>query len=87
MDIQKQIGTQIKYYRFQQKLTREMVCADEAELSIRQLARIEAGESLPTLPRLKYLSKTLNVSLNHITNESKIKPPEEYIILKRKLIK
>lgn len=87
MDLKEQIGNKIKHYRLQQELTREMVCGDESELSIRQLARIESGESLPTLTRLRYLSEKLNVSLNHIIDESKIKPPEDYIILKHKLIK
>lgn len=87
MDIKKQIGNKIKHYRLQNNMTREMVCDDESEISIRQLARIESGESLPTLTRLSYLSAKLNVSLNHIIDESKIKPPEEYILLKHKIIK
>lgn len=87
MDIKRQIGQKIKHYRLEKKMTREMVCADESEISIRQLARIEAGESLPTLTRLRYLSEKLNVSVNHIIDESQIKPPEEYVILKRKIIK
>lgn len=86
-DIKELIGSKIKSLRLEKKMTREMICEDESEITVRQLARIESGESLPTLIKLNYLSKKLNVSLNYIIDDSKVEPSKEYLILKNKLIK
>ncbi|UQF12592.1 helix-turn-helix domain-containing protein [Vagococcus lutrae] len=60
-NVKRNIGEKIKSARLQQNLTREVVCNDESEITIRQLARIESGESLPTLPKLRFLAKKLNI--------------------------
>lgn len=45
----KRFGDKIKNLRALKGLTQEEVCGDQTELSVRQLARIEAGKSVPTL--------------------------------------
>ena len=34
-------------------MTREVLCNDESELTVRQLVRIEKGESLPSLKKIR----------------------------------
>ena len=81
------LGRKIREAREKQKLTREMICEDESKITVRQLVRIESGESIPTLTKLIFIANKLNLSLNHFIDESHIKLPKEYIILKNKIIK
>lgn len=48
MEIKEELGKKIRSLRQQKELTREAFCEDELLLTVRQLARIEAGQSLPT---------------------------------------
>ena len=52
MNIKDSIGLRIKTERERQQMSREVLCLDGAELTVRQLIRIEKGESLPSLDRL-----------------------------------
>ena len=81
------IGEKIRWARETQILTREMVCEDESEITVRQLARIESGESLPTLTKLVFLAKKLDISLNSLIDDSYIETPKEYIVLKNRIMK
>lgn len=81
------LGRKIREAREKQKLTREMICEDESKITVRQLVRIESGESIPTLTKLIFIANKLNLSLNHFIDEPHIKLPKEYIILKNKIIK
>lgn len=74
-------------FREQKKLSRESFCDDELELTVRQLSRIESGESLPTLPKLTYISKQLSVPISHLINENQVILPKRYIQLKMNLFK
>lgn len=47
--------------RLSKKISRPEFCGDESELSVRQLIRIENGESRPTLTKLKYIAERLGV--------------------------
>lgn len=82
-----ELGRKIRVAREKRELTREMVCEDESHITIRQLARIETGKSLPTLTKLTFLADKLNISLNYLVNDSYIDLPKEYITLKNKVIK
>ena len=82
-----ELGRKIRLARENRELTREMICEDESNITIRQLARIETGKSLPTLTKLTFLADKLNISLNYLVNDSYIELPKEYIILKNKVIK
>lgn len=81
------LGRKIRLARENQEFTREMVCEDESNITIRQLARIESGESLPTLTKLTFLTNKLNLSLDYLVDESYIKLPKEYLLLKNKIMK
>ena len=58
-----ELGRKIRLARENRELTREMICEDESNITIRQLARIETGKSLPTLTKLTFLADKLNISL------------------------
>jgi len=54
-------GKRIERMRLAQKISRQEFCGDESELSVRQLIRIERGESRPTLTKLKYIANRLGI--------------------------
>lgn len=87
VDIKLELGKKIRMLREQKNLSREAFCDDELELTVRQLSRIESGESLPTLPKLTYISKQLAVPISHLINESEMTLPQRYIHLKTGLFK
>lgn len=87
MDIKLELGKKIRMFREQKGQSREAFCDDELELTVRQLSRIEAGESLPTLPKLTYISKQLSLPISHLINEDEITLPKRYIQLKMNLFK
>ena len=49
------IGKKIRELREQRKMTRELLCEDETRLTVRQLASIEAGDSIPSLLTLEFI--------------------------------
>ena len=71
------------------RLTKEEVCEDEAHLSVRQLTRLEAGKSQPTLATMEYLADRLQVGLAELTGktESAQELPAAYQKLKYNLIR
>lgn len=86
IDLKKEIGKKIKVARLNSGQTQADVCDDESELTIRQLARIENGQAMPTVPKLMILSKKLGVSIQSIVDIEKIEIPKSYLKLKRELI-
>lgn len=56
-----ELGEKIEKLRLEKNLSRQELCQDETELSIRQLARIEKGESKPTLSKLNYIAERLGI--------------------------
>ncbi|MEX2804891.1 helix-turn-helix domain-containing protein [Streptococcus sp. H31] len=78
----KKFGRTIKYLRLIKKLTREELCGDETELSVRQLARIESGESAPTLNKIRYIAKRLGVTVGELTDGEGLDLPARYEELK-----
>ena len=69
MDYESNLGRKIRSLREKKKLTRENFCEDQSQLSVRQLFRIENGLSLPTLPKLIYISSKLEISLGELFKE------------------
>ena len=67
------IGKKIRELREQRKMTRELLCEDETRLTVRQLARIEAGDSIPSLLTLEFIAQQLHIEMYQIIKES-IKP-------------
>ena len=64
------IGKKIRELREQRKMTRELLCEDETRLTVRQLARIEAGDSIPSLLTLEFIAQQLRIELYQIIKES-----------------
>lgn len=87
MDVRIELGKKIRLLREKSGLTREAFCEDELELTVRQLTRIEAGQSLPTLPKLTFISQRLSVPIHHLIDEEHIELPKRYQQLKYGLYK
>ena len=87
MNIKDSIGLRIKTERERQQMSREVLCLDGAELTLRQLIRIEKGESLPSLDRLSYIAKRLGKSMTELLDQDNITIPDEYYEMKNRLIK
>lgn len=78
----KEFGKRVRTQRQAMGLTREELCGDETELSVRQLARIEAGTSLPTLNKVYYIAKQLGVAISDLTDGANLDLPKRYKELK-----
>ena len=87
MNIKDSIGLRIKTERERQQMSREVLCLDGAELTVRQLIRIEKGESLPSLDRLSYIAKRLGKNMSDLLDHDNITIPNEYYEMKNRLIK
>lgn len=87
MSIKENIGQRIRTEREKKKMSREVLCLDGDELTVRQLLCIENGESLPSLEKLEYIAQRLETSLSDLVAEDNIDIPNEYYELKNRLIK
>nr|WP_236671895.1 XRE family transcriptional regulator [Enterococcus sp. BWB1-3] len=81
------MGKKIRLLREKNGLTREAFCDDELELTVRQLTRIEAGQSLPTLPKITFIAQRLLIPIHHLIDEEHIELPKRYLQLKFGLYK
>ena len=64
------IGKKIRELREQRKMTRELLCEDETRLTVRQLARIEAGDSIPSLLTLEFIAQQFRIEMYQIIKKS-----------------
>lgn len=87
MNIKDSIGLRIKTERERQQMSREVLCLDGVELTVRQLIRIEKGESLPSLDKLSYIAKRLGKNMSDLLDHDNITIPDEYYEMKNRLIK
>ncbi|HGK3067493.1 TPA: XRE family transcriptional regulator [Streptococcus pneumoniae] len=85
-ELKREIGYKIKTIRRSCGKTQIDICGDESELTIRQLARIENGQALATLPKLLLISDKLGVSLQNIVDVKVIEIPKGFLKLKDELI-
>ncbi|HEL1032966.1 TPA: helix-turn-helix domain-containing protein [Streptococcus equi subsp. zooepidemicus] len=85
-DIKIEVGKRIRTARLDKGFTQIDICDDESELTIRQLARIENGQAMITLPKIIFLSEKLGIPVQDLIDE-KIEIPKRYLELKNKLIK
>ncbi|MGT2912135.1 helix-turn-helix domain-containing protein [Streptococcus cameli] len=83
----KEFGAKVRSLRESKKITREEMCGDETELSVRQLARIEAGQSAPTLGKVTFIANYLDVSVGYLTDGENINLPHRYKDLKYKILR
>ncbi|WP_369350858.1 helix-turn-helix domain-containing protein [Streptococcus hillyeri] len=75
-------GQKVRDLREGLHITREEFCGDETELSIRQLARIESGQSIPTLAKVEYIAQQLGVTVGSLTDGENLELPKRYKELK-----
>lgn len=80
------IGDKIRQLREEKKISRPVFCGDESELSIRQLVRIENGESSPTIERIQYIADRLGVPSYQLMIDYE-ELPERYKELKYLLLR
>lgn len=85
-ELKREIGYKIKTIRRSCGKTQIDICGDESELTIRQLARIENGQALATLPKLLLIADKLGVSLQNIVDVKIIEIPKGFLKLKDDLI-
>ncbi|SNE49772.1 helix-turn-helix domain-containing protein [Streptococcus pneumoniae] len=85
-ELKREIGYKIKTIRRSCGKTQIDICGDESELTIRQLARIENGQALATLPKLLLIADKLGVSLQNIVDVKVIEIPTGFLKLKDELI-
>lgn len=87
VDLKIEIGKKIKTMRMARGWTQADLCGDETELTIRQLARIENGQAMPTIPKLVYLAQQLDVNLQDLVDLATVELPKKYLALKNRLIR
>lgn len=75
-------GLRIKALRKDKGMSQEELCEDQSELSVRQLIRIEGGKTAPSLPKLLFIAKRLNVSLQNLIDSEDVMLPLRYQELK-----
>ena len=85
-ELKREIGYKIKTIRRSCGKTQIDICGDESELTIRQLARIENGQALATLPKLLLIADKLGVSLQNIVDVKAIEISKAFLKLKAELI-
>lgn len=82
----KEFGKRVRSLRESKGITRESMCGDETELSIRQLARIESGESKPTFTKITFIATGLGMSLYELMPDY-VDLPEDYLNLKYDILR
>lgn len=80
-------GKRVRDYRLAKGLTMEDVCGDESELSVRQLSRIEKGQSSTKLLNVYYLATQLGVSVGELTDGRHQELPRRYLELKYAILR
>jgi len=86
MDLNKhEIGDKIRQIRLSRNKTQSEICGDEANISLRQLQRIEAGTSIPKIETLYILASQLSVPVTNFF-DSKSNLSKDYLLLKDKLV-
>ncbi|EHJ52785.1 helix-turn-helix domain-containing protein [Streptococcus macacae] len=87
MSVKETIGQKIREEREKKGLSREQLCAGEEELTVRQLVRIELGQSLPSIVKLEYIADVLKTDLSTLLAGENITIPEDYFAMKYQLFK
>lgn len=87
MSIKETIGKKIREEREKKGFSREQLCGGEEELTVRQLVRIELGQSLPSIVKLEYIAKVLDTDLSVLLAGENITIPDEYFTMKYQLFK
>lgn len=76
----------VKSLRKMKHVTKEEVCQDETELTVRQLTRIESGKSKPTLTKINFLADRLGMKIYELMPDYQ-DLPKEYLDIKYHLLR
>ena len=87
MTIKADLGRRIKAERNQKKISQSSFCGDEEKLTIRQLQRIEHGQSLPTLEKLEFIADRLDIKMSDLLEGRDIQLPDDYWEMKAWIVK
>ncbi|WP_019777588.1 helix-turn-helix domain-containing protein [Streptococcus sobrinus] len=87
MTIKADLGRRIKAERNQKKISQNSFCGDEEKLTIRQLQRIEHGQSLPTLEKLEFIADRLDIKMSDLLEGRDIQLPDDYWEMKARIVK
>lgn len=87
MTIKADLGRRIKAERNQKKISQSSFCGDEEKLTIRQLQRIEHGQSLPTLEKLEFIADRLDIKMSDLLEGRDIQLPDDYWEMKARIVK
>lgn len=87
MTIKADLGRRIKAERNQKKISQSSFCGDEEKLTIRQLRRIEHGQSLPTLEKLEFIADRLDIKMSDLLEGRDIQLPDDYWEMKARIVK
>ena len=82
-ELSKILGSRVAELRKKRGLSREIICQSEQELTVRQLSRIEKGESLLTIQTAIFLAERLGVDNNYLLEPLSPK----YLQLKKNIIR
>lgn len=75
-------GLKVKTLRKEKGMSQEELCEDQSELSVRQLIRIEGGKATPSLSKMLFIAKRLNIPLSTLVSNEDIELPFRYKELK-----
>ena len=79
-DIKTEIGHRVRQERERHKIDERRGLWTESDLIIKQLMRTELGQSLPTITKLQYLSKRLEVPIDTFLENKELALPEEELL-------
>ncbi|MCL1948351.1 MAG: helix-turn-helix domain-containing protein [Turicibacter sp.] len=82
-----ELGLKIRQLREMKKMSRMDFCGDETRLSVKQLARIESGKSLPSINSILFISQRLNISVSDLVDTEKFMLSPRYNELKSLLLR
>lgn len=86
MEDLKKFACRVKSLRTMKGMTKEELCQDETELTVRQLTRIESGNSKPTLTKINFLADRLGVKIYELMPDYE-DLPKEYLDLKYHILR
>ena len=79
-DIKTEIGHRVRQEHETSQIDERRGLWTEADLIIKQLMRTELGQSLPTITKLQYLSKRLEVPIDTFLENKELALPEEELL-------
>ncbi|WP_019775817.1 helix-turn-helix domain-containing protein [Streptococcus sobrinus] len=87
MTMKEVLGQRIKEERESKQISQKLLCGNGAALTVRQLQRIEHGQSLPTLEKLEFIALRLDLKTSDLLESVNVQLPEDYWAMKARIVK